>query len=216
MRVAAMLAALILVSSGSLDKGFAQTAPSAPAATTARELVRKGREVFNREDYPAALELFRSAAEQGDAEAQVWVGLIYLNGWGVKKNYAEALTWLQKSAAQGFASAQGRIGSMYKRGWGVPQNDAEAVLWYRKAAEGGDTDAQNVIGLAYALGEGVPKDYVRALSWSERPLKRTIRRDRQTSAQCIATALGLRRTTPWPAPGIDARPKRDTRTPKRN
>jgi TPR repeat protein len=159
----ATLAALILVSD--VETASAQTAPSVTATTTARELVRKGREVFNREDYPAALALFRSAAEQGDAEAQDWVGTIYLHGWGVQKNYAEGLIWLRKSAAQGFASAQCRLGSMYKHGWGVPQNDAEAVLWFRKAAEGGDVDAQNVVGFMYALGEGVPKDYARAVRW---------------------------------------------------
>jgi hypothetical protein len=42
-----------------------------------------------------------SAAEQGDAEAQYNLGLMYLEGLGVKQDNVEAYAWIRTAAAQG-------------------------------------------------------------------------------------------------------------------
>ena len=72
------------------------------------------------------------AAEQGDAKAQVDLGVMYANGDGVPENDAEAVKWFRKAADQGDAKAQFDLGVMYANGDGVPENDAEAVKWFRK------------------------------------------------------------------------------------
>ena len=41
------------------------------------------------------------AAEQGDAEAQYNLGLMYLEGLGVKQDNVEAYAWIRTAAAQG-------------------------------------------------------------------------------------------------------------------
>jgi TPR repeat protein len=69
------------------------------------------------------------AAEQGDAEAQYNVGLMYHTGEGIPQNYTEAVKWYRKAAEQGHAKAQNNLGVMYLRGTGVPANAANAYMW---------------------------------------------------------------------------------------
>lgn len=76
----------------------------------------------------------RPLAEQGDAIAQICLGLIYANGIGVTKNDTEAVRWFRLAADQGAADAQYILGVMYEDGTGVTQNAAEAVRFYRLAA----------------------------------------------------------------------------------
>ena len=104
-------------------------------------------------------------AEQGYAEAQYNLGVMYHEGQGVPQNDAEAVKWFRKAAEQGDAKAQTNLGVMYDKGQGVPQNDAEAVNWYRKAAEQGHANAQYNLGVMYHEGQGVPKNYVLSYMW---------------------------------------------------
>ncbi len=48
----------------------------------------------------------RTAATQGDSEAQNTLGLMYLNGEGVKKNINLAKKWFRKAATLGHTQAQ--------------------------------------------------------------------------------------------------------------
>ena len=113
------------------------------------------------QDYEAT----RHAAEQGDADAQLNLGVAYATGEGVPQDDAEAVRWFHLAAEQGIDRAQFGLGLMYATGRGVPQDDAEAVRWYRLAAEQGNASAQYNLGLMYGNGEGVPQDYVSAHGW---------------------------------------------------
>jgi uncharacterized protein len=53
-----------------------------------------------------AEEWFRLAAEQGDADAQFWLGTAYQRGWFGGFDDREAFQWLRKSAAQGLPEAR--------------------------------------------------------------------------------------------------------------
>jgi len=83
---------------------------------------------------PRALESFRKAAEQGDAKAQVKLGIAYATGEGIVKDEAQAVVWFRKAAEQGDAKAQVNLGNMYSEGKGIMRDEARAVEWYRKAA----------------------------------------------------------------------------------
>jgi clan AA aspartic protease (TIGR02281 family) len=121
---------------------------------------------YERGDYATALRLFRTLADQGDADAQNGLGLMYREGRGVPQNYAEALKWFRKSADQGNANAQFKLGAMYQFGLGVPRNYPEAVGWFRKAGDRGDAASQWMLARIYANGaEGVPQNYAEALKW---------------------------------------------------
>ena len=79
----------------------------------------------------------RQAAEQGDADAQFYLGMVYYTGEGVSEDDAEAVRWYRMAAEQGDVSAQFSLGLMYATGRGVSEDDAEAVRWLRMAAEQG-------------------------------------------------------------------------------
>ena len=99
----------------------------------------------------------REAAEQGDAEAQFNLGIVYDFGRGVPEDKLEAVKWYQKAAEQEHADAQVLLSRLYYLGQRVPKNYEEAFEWARRAAEQGNADAQQVIGDMYRKGEGVPE-----------------------------------------------------------
>ena len=100
-------------------------------------------------DYVTALKLWRPLADQGSADAQFSLGMMYGKGKGVTQDYTEALKWYRKAADQGNAWAQFSLGIMYYNGQGVPQNHTEALKWYRKAADQGNVLALHNLGPMY-------------------------------------------------------------------
>ena len=62
----------------------------------------------------ADIHAIAEAAEQGDAEAQRALGLMYDNGRGVPQDYVEAIVWYRRAAEQGDAGAQLFLGNMYR------------------------------------------------------------------------------------------------------
>ena len=85
------------------------------------------------QDYAEALRWYRLAAEQGYADAQASLGLMYYDGKGVPQDYAEALRWFRLAAEQGNADAQFNLGVMYYDGEGVPQDYLRAHMWVNLA-----------------------------------------------------------------------------------
>ena len=114
---------------------------------------------------PDAITEIRRQAEQGDADAQFNLGVMYDTGEGVPQDYGEALRWYRLAADQDHASAQVSLGFMYGNGEGVPQDYGEALRWYRLSANQGYANAQFNIGNMYLNGRGVPQDYGEALRW---------------------------------------------------
>ncbi len=115
-------------------------------------------------DAPESAKWFLKSAEQGDAEAQYFLGRWYCSGQGVPKDSTKAVEWYRKSAEQGNADAQYELDQMLfmhnNRG-----DYAEALGWYIKSTEGGSTLAVLPIGEIYYFGLGVPTDPVKAAKW---------------------------------------------------
>ena len=116
---APILAALLIAATGALP-ATAQTFDEALAA-------------YERGDHAAAFRGFRAHAEQGNADAQFNLGLMYDNGQGVAQDYAQALRWYRLAAEQGNAAAQLNLGAMYNNGQGVVQDLVEAHKWFNLA-----------------------------------------------------------------------------------
>jgi hypothetical protein len=102
---------------------------------------------------------------QGDAEAQYFLGGLYLSGHGVTRDSAEAISWYRRAGYQGFALAGLSLGSMYANGQGAEQNYVEAARWFRLAADKGIPVAMYRLGLMYANGQGVLQNYILAHMW---------------------------------------------------
>jgi TPR repeat protein len=88
---------------------------------------------------------YRKAAEQGNADAQNRLGLMYDEGRGVPQNDSEAVKWYRKAAEQGLGVAQNNLGWMYRNGEGVPQDMETAYMWFYIAVTNGYKDAQKWI-----------------------------------------------------------------------
>jgi TPR repeat protein len=117
------------------------------------------------EDFMTAYQLLKGLAEQGNAEAQHNLAILYRQGKGVMRDPEVAAQWFQKAADQGLASAQYYLGHLYDVGEGVEKNSQLAVQWYKKAAEQGEPMAQTNLGVAYAQGEGTKQDIILAYVW---------------------------------------------------
>ena len=86
-------------------------------------------------------EAFRYAASYfGDAEAQYYLGRMYLLGDGGQKNAKEAARWLSLSAEKGDARAQALLGEMLIKGREVPRQAARGLFWLIVAKDGAGAD----------------------------------------------------------------------------
>ena len=121
---------------------------------------------YSKDNYAQALKLLRPlATTQGNADAQYYLGLMYVYGKGVTQNHGKAVKLYRLAAGQGHESAQITLGLMYVYGGDVTRDYQEAVKFLRLAAAQGNADAQYQLGWMYEGGEGVIQDYVRAYMW---------------------------------------------------
>ena len=67
------------------------------------------------QDYAEAAKWNRRAAEQGLANAQYNLGLMYNNGQGVPQDYVQAHMWSTLAAAQGYEGAKNTRDYLAKR-----------------------------------------------------------------------------------------------------
>ena len=112
---------------------------------------------------PASLPHTRAA--QGDAEAQLQLGMRYAEGDDVVQNDKEAARWFALAAKQGLAEAQYQYGLVLLQGRGVVQDYKAAFTWIEKPAQRGYAKAQYSLGELYRYGTGTAIDKARAYLW---------------------------------------------------
>ena len=125
--------------------------------------LQSAKRAYEQKNYAAALKEFGPLAEQGNADAQLYLGKMYMMGQGVLRDADQAMKWLKASALQGNADAQFFVGSYYV----LPHKDiAEGVKWLRLSAEQGQQDSQLLLGKTYLQGDkDLPRDPVQAEMW---------------------------------------------------
>ena len=77
-------------------------------------------------------------AIKGEAEAQIALGNIYVQGKDIEQDYSKAFEWFEKAANQGLAEAQTYVGLLYHTGQGVGLDYIKAKEWYKQACDNGD------------------------------------------------------------------------------
>lgn len=126
----------------------------------------RGEEFYKEGNYTEAMKWFLKSAEQGNADSQKKLGLMYANGYGVLQDPVMAEMWFLKSVEGGDADKQYSLGLIYENGYyGITRNYSEAVKWYRKSAEQGNADSQNNLGMMYANGKGITRNPKEAVRW---------------------------------------------------
>lgn len=107
-------------------------------------------------DPSKAIFWYRKAADQGYAEAEIFLSLSYADGKGVPRDDAQVVRWMRRAAEHGSADGQWMLGRMFDKGYnGVVRDDVQAVRWYRAAADGGQVQAQERLREMLAQARGV-------------------------------------------------------------
>jgi hypothetical protein len=107
-----------------------------PIKTSALDCEEQGGEyvAYNQANKATALQYWLPAAQEGNAEAQVYVGEIFAKGQDTPPDYKSAAEWYRKAAAQGNSRARINLGYLYEKGLGVEKNLAAATELYKKAS----------------------------------------------------------------------------------
>jgi TPR repeat protein len=128
-----------------------------------------------RKDRSKALELFRGAANRGNAIAQRHLGEACLEGWAGEKNLAAAAEWFGHAAAQGEPEAQFQLAVMHFRGEGIPKDEKTALTWLRRAAAYDHAMAKAWLGYMHEEGRGVQADSFLAAQWYRKAAEQEVR-----------------------------------------
>jgi len=105
----------------------------------------------------------KKAAKQGDAIAQLDLGIMYEEGKIVDQSYETAIEWYKKSAEQGNSHAQFNLGFIYSSVGGAYENITKGVEWYTKAAKQGEFGAYYNLAVIYGEDE--------VSTWNNKELK---------------------------------------------
>jgi TPR repeat protein len=112
-------------------------------------------------DEAGGLRWLRTAADAGDARAQLNLYVCHQDGLGgLRPDDPAAVTLLRASAEGGFVHAQTELSQRLREGKGMPVDAAGANSWGLRAAEGGHAGAQSDMGLRLLFGMGIPTDTV--------------------------------------------------------
>ncbi len=120
------------------------------AKTTAKELLQQADKYrlgsgVSRDEAKAA-NLYRTAAEMGNAEAQTRFAEALFDGRGVTRDPDGARAWLEKAARQGYARAECDLGVMLKNGLDIDQDLTNGLRYLQAAARRGDAYAEDHLG----------------------------------------------------------------------
>lgn len=128
------------------------------------------------QDDQLAFSYYMVAAQEGNPQAQYYVGIHYETGTGVEKNICIAQKWYRIASENqeykdlfSFEIYGSANNLAYLIGTGACDGNSDltsAIKYYRFAAEGGVPEAQYSIGMFYLEGIGeYPKDINEGIKW---------------------------------------------------
>ncbi|MCK7593266.1 caspase family protein [Pseudomarimonas salicorniae] len=155
-----------------------------PIRTTQADCEIRGGEYvsYDRANYQTALQVWMTQALTGSAEAQNYVGEIYLKGLGTPPDHGMAAQWFQKASEQGFARAKTNLAYLYEQGLGVPKDELKALNLYREASGAGGDEL---------LFASAVKVQLEAKDSEISALKQTVEEQRQQADQLRAQVRDL-------------------------
>ena len=121
-----------------------------------------------------AIKWYRKAIAQGNHLAELHLGFMYDNGYGIGERGSRPG---RRVVSQGRPRGRRRHrpsqpGNQLRQRHGCFKQDyAQAVRWYRRAAEQGNAQAQYNLGSLYEAGNGVKKDLGKAIEWFRKAAK---------------------------------------------
>jgi TPR repeat protein len=119
----------------------------------------RGAKLVKSRDYERAATAFQEGIASGDARCMDYLGYLYLEGLGSKRNPRLAFDYFRKAANLGNDQACRNLGNMYFDGRDIACDPTEARRWWQRATELG-RDPRPAFSLAQllTLGDGVKVD----------------------------------------------------------
>src|SRR5260370_39615981 len=122
-------------------------------ATPARAdspLTNQGLAAFSAGRYAEALQDWQQAAETGDGQAALYIGLLNDLGRGVAQDAQAAHGWYERAAALGNPVAMFNVGVLYDSGIGVARHRAVTPVWHESGASQGRARRSHALPGAHA------------------------------------------------------------------
>lgn len=123
---------------------------------------RVGQHFYIKKSYQDAFHWLSKAAEQGSADAEYYIAMMYESGEGLEKSPEKAVMWYLKSAEHGHCISQNIIGFKYLEGIDVPKDYDLAMKWISLSSQQGYSRALQNMGEIYSFGYGADVDYEKA------------------------------------------------------
>ena len=120
------------------------------------------KKAFEKGDYETAFNLWLPIADNGDTEAQNYLGIIYSLGLGKKRDYKKSLEWYERAAKAGHSDAQRNYADMINYGRGTKKDNYQAYKWYYAALQQGNKKAEAQIAVIAASGNLSPNQQMHA------------------------------------------------------
>lgn len=114
-----------------------------PASAADNKRFNEALRAYQYGDYGDAVRRFIPLADEGDPDAQYYVGFMYAQGLGVAQDYGAAAQWYERAALQGHAPAQNYLGLLYYEGKGLERDFRTAFIYFELAAAQGNQDGLN-------------------------------------------------------------------------
>ena len=181
------------VVSCALSLGIFSTGEAFADASTDAAL-QKAWSDYNTGKYNDALTTLQPMALDGNATAQLIVGLCYENGLGVEQNSETAMKWYELASEQKNAPAQVRLAYCYALGLGVPKDAAKAVQLIQDAAGAGDPEAQFTLALYYSKGMyGLEKNLEESFAWMQKSAEQGYGQAERYLGACYEYGVGTKK-----------------------
>lgn len=128
---------------------------------------------YDKGNFEKAFVMFHKLLPQADA--QYYLGEMYLKGEGVEGNIKEARKYLEAAADKDHSRAMLRLGQYYGDKLGMmvdnlspEENDRLALYWVEKSVEKGNPEAAFVLAQGHEHGLWLKKDLNKALEWYQK------------------------------------------------
>lgn len=152
-------------------------------------------------DINEAIKWYTQSAEQGQSQAQSFLGDFYYTGEGVEQDFAKAFELYQKSATSGNDVSMIQLGLMYEHGQHVSESPAKAREYFMQAInKTGNPRAMICMGDLYRKGnlDSEGNNFDRAIAW----YKRAAEQDSATALYKLADLYDDSYSGDWGQPTI--------------
>ena len=100
---------------------------------------------FDKGNYKKSYALWLPLANDGDLNAQNFIGIQHYLGLGMERNLGLAKEWFEKASLGGSTDAQYNLGIMYENGEYLEQDLISASMWFYVAYKNGNVNAKKRI-----------------------------------------------------------------------